>query len=95
MSHDLVLVALSAGLTAVGVAVGWLVLRVIENSRDVAVIQSRLSEADISGNFERVHSRITTLSEDTHRVLGVVEAMERRQARIEDYLIGGRGLPES
>ena len=88
MSHDIVLVALSAGLTAVGVAVGWLVLRVIENSRDVAVIQSRLSEADIAGNFKEVHSRITTLSEDTHRVLGVVESVERRQARIEDYLIG-------
>ena len=88
MSHDLVLVALSAGLTAVGVAVGWLVLRVIENSRDVAVIQNRLNEADIGGNFKEVHSRITTLSECTHRVLGIVESVERRQARIEDYLIG-------
>lgn len=93
MSHDIVLVALSAGLTTIGVAVGWLVLRVIENSRDVAVIQSRLSEADINGAFKEVHSRITELSEETHRIAGFMEAMERRQARIEDYLInrGGSG----
>ena len=88
MTHDLVLIALSAGLTAVGVAVGWLVLRVIDNSRDVAVLQSRLGDADIAGNFKYVHDRITALSECTHRVLGIVEGMERRQARIEDHLMG-------
>ena len=91
MSHDIVLVALSAGLTTIGVAVGWLVLRVIENSRDVAVLQCRLSEADINGGFKEVHSRITELSEETHRIAGILESVERRQARIEDYLIGQSG----
>ena len=91
MSHDIVLMALSAGLTAIGVAVGWLVLRVIENSRDVAVIQSRLNEADIAVNFKEVHSRITELSEETHRIAGIMESVERCQARIEDYLIGKSG----
>ena len=93
MSHDIVLVALSAGLTTIGVAVGWLVLRVIENSRDVAVLQCRLSEADISGGFKEVHFRITELSEGTHRIAGLMESIERRQARIEDCLInrGGSG----
>ena len=81
MSHDIVLMALSAGLTAVGVAVGWLVLRVIENSRDVAVLQSQHE------NLKDVHGRITEVSENTHKILGALEIMERRSARIEDYLM--------
>lgn len=92
MGNDVVLVALSAGLTAVGVAVGWLVLRVIENTRDVAVIQSRLSEANIAVNFKEVHSRITELSKETHRIGGIMESVERRQARIEDYLVGQNAI---
>lgn len=91
MTPDVILILLSAGLTAVGVSVAWVVMRVIDNSRQIAVIESRLGEADISTNFGRVHDRITELSECTHRVLGVVELMERRQARVEDHLMGRGG----
>lgn len=91
MTSDVILILLSAGLTAVGAALGWVLLRVIHNSRQIAVIESRLGEADISTNFGRVHDRITELSECTHRVLGVVELMERRQARVEDHLMGRLG----
>lgn len=91
MTPDVILVLLSAGLTAVGVCVGWVIVRVISNSSQIAVIESRLGEADISTNFGRVHDRITELSQCTHRVLGVVELMERRQARVEDHLMGRSG----
>ena len=91
MTSDVLLILLSAGLTALGVCCGWLVVRIIDNSRQIAVIESRLGEADINTNFKHVHDRITELSQCTHRVLGVVELMERRQARVEDHLMGRSG----
>lgn len=91
MTSDVILVLLSAGLTAVGVCVGWLIVRIIDNSRQIAVIESRLGEADITTNFNTVHDRITRLSECVHGIEGVMRVMERRQARIEDHLIGRGG----
>lgn len=90
MGNDVVLVALSAGLAALGAAVSWLVLRVIENSRDVAVLQSQWREADVQGSLRGVHGRITELSECTHKILGAVEVMNERSARIEDTLMSKR-----
>lgn len=87
MTPDVILILLSAGLTTVGVCVGWLVVRIIDNSSQIAVIESRLGEADIAGNFAIVHDRITKLSECTHSILATSKSMERRQERIEDYLM--------
>ena len=90
MGNDVILVALSAGLATLGAAVSWLVLRVIENSRDVAVLQSQWREADVQGSLREVHGRITELSECTHKILGAVEVMNERSARIEDTLMSKR-----
>ena len=84
---EMILVVFGVGLTALSGCVGWLILRVIANSRDVAVIQALLGQADIAKSFKCVHDRITELSEDTHRVVGLLEGMERRQARIEDHMM--------
>lgn len=91
MTPDVILILLSAGLTAVGACVGWLVVRIIDNSRQIAVIESRLGAADISANFSIVHDRITKLSECVHGVEAMVKVMDRRQERIEDYLMGRSG----
>ena len=91
----MILVLFGVGLTTLSGCVGWLILRVIANSRDVAILQATIGQAGIAENFNKVHDRITKLSEDTHMVLGAVQVMERSQARIEGHLLNraGEGHP--
>ena len=88
---EMIVMLFGVGLTALSAAVGWLILRVLENSKDVAILQATLSEAQISDNFREVHGRITALSECTHKILGSVERSERITDRIHDCLMERAG----
>ncbi len=88
---EMIVMLLGVGLTALSGAVGWLILRVIGNSRDVAILQALIEQADIKENFREVHGRITALSECTHKILGAVERSERINDRIHDCLMERTG----
>ena len=71
-------------------AVGWLLVTVITNARDVAVLATRLNEADVRDEVSEVHRRVDDIGRNVSDVSGQLKQINRTLGLIQEHLMSGR-----
>lgn len=75
-------------------AVGWLLVTVITNARDVAVLAARVDESDVRDELGIMHRRVDETGREVSEVSGQLKQINRTLGLIQEHLMRTRDSNE-
>ena len=92
MPTELLAVLFAAGLSTLGVAVGWLTRTTISNSRRVAILEERSrGHEEALSRIGRVHQRIDDVAASTSHIDGQLTQLNRSVGLLTEHLLNREG----